>query len=51
MFFSIITKNLNWETLTKNLLTFKRLDRVKDEKFEYYEGSLKNPIFRREVHE
>ena len=23
MFFSIITKNLNWEILTKNLVTFK----------------------------
>ena len=51
MFFSIITKNLNWETLTKNLFTLKRSDRVKDEKFEYYGGSLKNPIFRRRVHE
>ena len=48
MFFSIITKNLNWETLTKNSFTFKRWDRVKDEKFEYYGGSLKNPIFREE---
>ena len=24
MFFSVITKNLNWEILTKNLVTFKR---------------------------
>ena len=31
MFF--ITKNLNWEILTKNLVTFKRWDWVKDEKF------------------
>ena len=23
MFFSVITKNLNWEILTKNLVTFK----------------------------
>ena len=23
MFFSVITKNLNWEILTKNLITFK----------------------------
>ena len=23
-FFSVLTKNLNWETLTKNLVTFKR---------------------------
>ena len=32
MFFSVITKNLNWEILTNNLATFKRWDRVKDEK-------------------
>ena len=31
--FSVITKNLNWEILTKNLVTFKRWNRVKDEKF------------------
>ena len=24
MFFSVITKNINWEILTKNLVTFKR---------------------------
>ena len=30
--FSVITKNLNWEILTKNLVTFKRWDGVKDEK-------------------
>ena len=45
MFFSVITKNLNREILTKNLVTFKRWDGVKDVKF-YYGGSLKNPIFR-----
>ena len=28
-----ITKNLNWEVLTKNLVTFKRWDWIKDEKF------------------
>ena len=33
MFVSVITKNLNWEVLTKNLVTFKRWDGVKDEKF------------------
>ena len=33
MLFSVITKNLNWEILTKNLVTFKRWDGVKDEKF------------------
>ena len=31
MFFSVITKNLNWEVLTKNLVTFESLDGVKDE--------------------
>ena len=34
MFFSVIAKTLNWEKiLTKNLVTFKRWDRVNDEKF------------------
>ena len=33
MFFSVITKNLNWDILTKNLVTFKRWDGVMDEKF------------------
>ena len=33
MFFCVITKNLNLEILTKNLVTFKRWDMVKDEKF------------------
>ena len=28
-----ITKNLNWEILTKSLVTFKGWDGVKDEKF------------------
>ena len=32
MFFSVITKNLTWEILTKNLVTFKRWDTGKDEK-------------------
>ena len=32
MFFSVITKNLNRENLTKNLFTFKKWDGVKDEK-------------------
>ena len=32
MFFSVITKNLTLEILTKNLVTFKRQDRVKNEK-------------------
>ena len=29
MFFPVITKNLKWEFLTKNLVTFKKWDRVK----------------------
>ena len=29
MFFSVINKNLNWEILTKNLVTFKRSDEIK----------------------
>ena len=32
MFFSVIAKNLNWEILTENLVTFKRWDEVNDEK-------------------
>ena len=31
MFYSVITKNLKWENLTKNLVSFKRWDGVKDE--------------------
>ena len=31
MFFSVITKNLKWQNLTKNLVSFKRWDGVKDE--------------------
>ena len=30
-FFSVITKNLNWVILTKNLVTFERWDSVKDQ--------------------
>ena len=33
MFLPVITKNLNWEILTKNLHTFKRWDGVMNEKF------------------
>ena len=29
MFFSILTKNLNWEILIKNLVTFKRWDGIR----------------------
>ena len=31
--FSVLTKNLNWEILAKSLLTFKKWDGIKDEKF------------------
>ena len=30
-YFSVITKNSNWKIVTKNLVTFKRWDEVKDE--------------------
>ena len=33
MFFSVTTKNLNWKILTKNLVSFKRWDEIKGEKF------------------
>ena len=33
MFFSSISKNLNRGIFTKNLVTFKKWDRFKDEKF------------------
>ena len=42
MFFSVITKGLNWEILTKNFVTSITWVEVKDEKFQYYGGSLKN---------
>ena len=45
MFFSVITKNSNWEILTKNLVTFERSDAVKDEKPWHFGGSLKNLTF------
>ena len=32
MFFYVVIKNLNWEVLTNNVVTFKRRDGVKDEK-------------------
>ena len=38
-----MTKNLNWEMSTKNLVTFRRWDGVNDEKFKHYGSSLKNP--------
>ena len=46
MLFFVITKNLNLEILSKNFVTFKSWDGVTDEHFQYYGGSLKNPIFR-----
>ena len=33
MLLSLMSKNLNWEVLTMNLVTFKRSDGIKDEKF------------------
>ena len=33
MLLSVKTKNLNWEISTKNLVTFKKWDGVKNEKF------------------
>ena len=36
MFISVITKNLNWEILTKNLVKFKRWDGVKDKKMKNF---------------
>ena len=38
--------NLNWEILTKNLVTFKRWDGLQDEKFLYHGCSLKHLIIR-----
>ena len=32
MLCSAITKDSNWEIITKNSVTFKKLDRLKDEK-------------------
>ena len=43
--FSVITEKVNREISTKNLVTLKRSDGVKDKNFN--EGSLKNLIFRR----
>ena len=30
MFFSVMTRNVNWEISSKNLVTFKRWDRIND---------------------
>ena len=45
MFYSVITKILNWEILTKNLVTYKKQDEINGRKCQCYGGSLKNPIF------
>ena len=45
MFFSVITKNLNWEILTKNLFTFKRWDEFKMNNFNIM-GLPENQIFK-----
>ena len=45
MFLSVINKNLNWKIVTKNLVTFERLNVVKNEKFKCYVGSLKKCNF------
>ena len=37
MFFFVISKNFNWEILTKNLVTFERWDGVNDEKLQFTE--------------
>ena len=44
MFFSVITKILNWELSLRTELLFKDGMGVKDKKCLYYGGSLKNPI-------
>ena len=42
MFFTGVTKNLNWEILTENIVTFKRWDGAKNEKFYHHGDSQKN---------
>ena len=44
MFLPVKTMNSNWETLTLNLVTFKRSDGVEDKDLWYFWGF--NPIFR-----
>ena len=48
---TVITKNLNWEIITKNLVAFKRWDGVKEEKFYYYGVSPINPTCTGGFHE
>ena len=42
--FSVITKNSKWEISTKNLVTFKRSDGVKDKKLWYLGVHWKIPL-------
>ena len=51
MFFSVITKKLNWKVLTKNLVTFKRWDRVKGQKLNTTRVHWKIQFLGRRVHE
>ena len=44
MIFSVLTNNWKLEILTTNLVTFKRWDGIKEEKFRYYRGSRKTNI-------
>ena len=48
MFVLVIILNSNWETLTKNLVTFKRWIGLRRKTFDIFEVLLKYPIFRRE---
>ena len=41
-----MTKNSNWDNLSKNLVTFKRYNGVNDKKKLHFGSSLKDPIFR-----
>ena len=41
MFFYVVTKNLNWDILTKNLVTFRKWHGVKDENI-FFIGFTKN---------
>ena len=45
MFFSVIIKSLNWDILTKNLVTFKRWDGLRMKHFNIKEVPPKNLIF------
>ena len=43
---SVTTKNSNWEIPTKNFVTSKSWDGVKDEKLSYFGNSRKYPSFK-----